>query len=384
MDGNTQSIRSGRVYRNRATIADPPDNETEIGEISMIFNGKKAMFPDMWSLYALMLKSRLFEEAVAMLWHDGSISGEMHLGTGEEAVNAGVVAHLREGDAMALDHRGTSPLVIRGVDPVLILRELLGHPEGLCNGKGGHMHLLSKEYLSASSGIVGAAGPTAAGFALAAEHLRPSSIAIAFFGEGAMNQGMLMESMNLASAWKLPVVFVCKDDSWSITTPSAQMTGGDLNDRARGLGLDVAEADGLDVAAMWSVAGAAIERARSGKGPAFLHARCVHLEGHFLGYPLTRIIRDPLREMPEMSVPLVRSFLKTGGAALWERLAGLKTVIAAVLSTVRDPRRDPAGDPLAGARKSLLSDPVRLQTLEDRLVQETNDMLADALAGTSS
>jgi pyruvate dehydrogenase E1 component alpha subunit len=191
----------------------------------MIFNGQKAMFPDMWSLYALMLKSRLFEEAVAMLWHDGSISGEMHLGTGEEAVSAGVDAHLHEGDAMALDHRGISPLVIRGVDPVFILRELLGHPEGLCNGKGGHLHLLSRQHLSASSGIVGAAGPTAAGFALAAEHLRPGSIAIAFFGEGAMNQGMLMESMNLASALKLPVVFVCKDDSWSITTPSAQMTG---------------------------------------------------------------------------------------------------------------------------------------------------------------
>ena len=131
------------------------------------------MPPELWSLYALMLKSRLFEEAIAGLWHDGLISGEMHLGTGEEAIIAGVVAQLREGDAMALDHRGTAALLMRGVDPVLILRELLGRPDGLCGGMGGHMHLFSKEHLAASSGIVGAAGPTAAGFALAAQYLQP-------------------------------------------------------------------------------------------------------------------------------------------------------------------------------------------------------------------
>ena len=143
------------------------------------------MPPDQWSLYSLMLKSRLLEEAVVKLWHDGLISGEMHLGTGEEAVNAGVVAHLREGDAMALDHRGTAALMMRGVDPVLILREMLGRPDGLCGGKGGHMHLFSKEHLAASSGIVGASGPTASGFALSAQYLRPGAVAVAFFGEGA-------------------------------------------------------------------------------------------------------------------------------------------------------------------------------------------------------
>lgn len=132
---------------------------------------------DLWSLYALMLKSRLFEEAIAKLWHDGLISGEMHLGTGEEAIIAGVVAHLRDGDAMALDHRGTSAWLMRGVDPVLLVREMLGYPDGLCGGMGGHMHLFSKEYLAASSGIVGAEGPAAAGFALAAQYSRPGAVA---------------------------------------------------------------------------------------------------------------------------------------------------------------------------------------------------------------
>ena len=342
------------------------------------------MPPDLWPLYTLMLKSRLFEEAIAKLWHDGLISGEMHLGTGEEAIITGIVAQLREGDAMALDHRGTSPLVIRGVDPVLILRELLGYPEGLCRGMGGHMHLFSKEHLTASSGIVGAAGPTAAGFALAAQHLRPSTVAVAFFGEGAMNQGMLMESMNLASVWNLPVLFVCKDDSWSITTESAKMTAGDLNERAHGLGISVVEADGLDVSAMWEAAHDAIERARSGQGSTFLHAQCVHLEGHFLGFQLMRIVRDPLREMPGISVPLAQSFLKPSGASLRQRMAGLKTVLTAVLSTVRDPRRNPTDDPLTRARALLQSEPARLQELEDKIELEISHVLESTLAEVSS
>ncbi|MDO8943117.1 MAG: thiamine pyrophosphate-dependent enzyme, partial [Desulfobacterales bacterium] len=107
---------------------------------------------DLWSLYALMKKSRLFEERVAKLWQDGLISGEMHLGTGEEAILAGVVSQLLPGDAMAVDHRGSAAFLMRGVDPVLLLREILGRPGGLSGGKGGHMHLFSKDHLAASSG----------------------------------------------------------------------------------------------------------------------------------------------------------------------------------------------------------------------------------------
>ena len=342
------------------------------------------MSPDLWSLYALMLKSRLFEEAVAKLWHDGLISGEMHLGTGEEAIIAGVVAHLREGDAMALDHRGTAALLIRGEDPVLILHELLGHPEGLCGGMGGHMHLFSKQFLTASSGIVGAAGPTAAGFALAAQYLRPNTVAVAFFGEGAMNQGMLMESMNLASVWNLPVLFICKDEGWSITTQSANVTAGNINDRARALGLESIEVDGLDVSLVWQVAHDAIERLRSGKGPIFLRARCIHLEGHFLGFQLLKIVRDPLREMPKMSVPLTKSLLSFSGASLIERLSGVKMVIEAVLSTLRDARRDSANDPLTRVRAILQPEATHLRELEEQIEQEINQMVESALVGTSS
>jgi TPP-dependent pyruvate/acetoin dehydrogenase alpha subunit len=342
------------------------------------------MPPDLWSLYALMLKSRLFEEAIATLWHDGLISGEMHLGTGEEAIIAGVVAHLRDGDAMALDHRGTAALLMRGVDPVLLAREMLGYPDGLCGGMGGHMHLFSKEYLAASSGIVGAAGPTAAGFALAAQYSRPGAVAVAFFGDGAMNQGMLMESMNLSSAWHLPVLFVCKDDNWAITTQSDTLTGGDLNQRARGLGIPAVEVDGRDVGEVWEACRTALERARSAEGPTFLRARCEHLEGHFLGFQLLRIVRDPLTALPEIAVPLTHSFLRPAGATLRERVAGLRAVLAGVLSTLRDPRRDTASDPVRRARNALLSDLTRLQALEEQIGQEISQLLASASAEVPS
>jgi pyruvate dehydrogenase E1 component alpha subunit len=304
----------------------------------------------------------------------------MHLGTGEEAIIAGVVSQLRDGDAMALDHRGTAALLMRGLDPVPIIRELLGRADGLCSGMGGHMHLFSKDHLAASSGIVGASGPAAVGFGLAANHLRPGAISVAFFGDGAMNQGMLMESLNLAAAWKLPVLFVCKDDGWAITTRSGEMTGGNLDERARGLGVPPVEADGLDVAAVWQAAEGAIQRARAGQGPTFLHLRCVHFEGHFLGFQLIRAVRDPLKEMPEVAVPLTKSFLHPGGAGLGERLAGLKAVMATILATLRDARRDPANDPVKRARAMLQSDAARLQQLEDRIEKDVGMALEAALA----
>jgi TPP-dependent pyruvate/acetoin dehydrogenase alpha subunit len=340
--------------------------------------------PDLWNLYALMLKSRLFEEAVSQLWKDGLISGEMHLGTGEEAIIAGIVSQLREGDAMALDHRGTSAMLMRGVDPASILLELLGHPSGLCGGMGGHMHLFSRQHLAASSGIVGAEGPAAAGFALAAKYLRPGAISVAFFGDGAMNQGMLLESMNLASAWKLPALFVCKDDRWAITTQSSQVTGGSLVGRARGLGLTALETDGLEILQVWETIRPAIEQVRSGQGPAFLHAKCVHLEGHFLGYQLLRAMRDPLNEIPGITGPLIRSSLRSGGAGLRGRLEGLVVVISAIMATLRDPRQYYSNDPVVRARVQLQSDSVRLHQFEDAIQKEINEILSKVAQESAS
>ncbi len=338
------------------------------------------MSPDLWSLFESMLRCRLFEEVVAQLWRDGLISGEMHLGTGEEAIITGIIPQLRAGDALALDHRGTAALLLRGVDPVLILCELLGRPDGLCGGMGGHMHLFSRECLATSSGIVGAAGPAAVGFALAARYLRPGTLAVAFFGEGAMNQGMLLEALNLAAVWTMPVLFVCKDDGWSITTVSDHVTGGDLGVRARGLGVQAVEVDGRDVLQVWHAAEQAIARARAGQGPTFLRCRCVHLEGHFLGYPLLRATSDPLRELPPILGPLMRASVRPGGVGRQQRLKGLRQVMAPTTATLRDPRRQRGNDPVARTHDDLARiDPARLRELEAAVTRQVGEIVASAM-----
>ncbi len=334
--------------------------------------------PDVWRLYWLMLKSRLFEEAVARLWREGRISGEMHLSVGEEAIAAGVVQQLQDGDALALDHRGTAPLLMRGVDPVLLLREFLGCSDGLCAGMGGHMHLFSPEHLAASSGIVGAAGPAAAGFALAAQTLRPGTAAVGFFGEGALNEGMLMEALNLAVAWNLPALFVCKDNQWAITTESAAVSGGNPIARAQAFGMRAVAVDGRDVMAVWDAAHEALGHARAGNGPTFLLAHCAHLEGHFLGDQLLDMVRHPARAMAKRVWPLMRSALARKGAAMRERAEALRTMSAASAAAQQQTLR--RNDPVARARRQLIrEDRARLEKLEVEVTQEIQQVVESAL-----
>ncbi|NIS81873.1 MAG: thiamine pyrophosphate-dependent dehydrogenase E1 component subunit alpha [Anaerolineales bacterium] len=329
--------------------------------------------PDLWLLYEHMFRSRRFEEIVSDLWKQGKISGEMHLGVGEEAIVAGVVPQLQEGDAMAVDHRGTPPLLMRGVDPILLLKEFLGRPDGLCSGMGGHMHLYSREHLAASSGIVGASGPAAVGFALAAQVLRPGNLAVAFFGEGAANQGTLMEAFNLAVAWQLPVLFVCKDNAWSITTPSASVTGGKLVDRVRGLGLPIIEVDGREVERVWQSARIAMEHVRRGDGPYYLHATCGHLEGHFLGDPFLRVLRNPFQQLRIFIWPLFRSVFRRKGADVRARLGGLALFFKTVFQGIRQFSK--ADDPLLRTRRRLYQDRHRLKALEDSIVREMRQIV---------
>jgi pyruvate dehydrogenase E1 component alpha subunit len=331
------------------------------------------------SLYRQMLRSRRFEEAVKALWEEGLISGEMHLGIGEEAVVAGIVAQLRDEDALALDHRGTPALVMRGVDLTLLLKEFLGCPDGLCSGRGGHMHLFSRAHLAASSGIVGSAGPLGAGFALSAQMLRPESAAVAFFGDGAMNQGMLLESFNLAAAWKLPLVFVCKDNGWAVSTRSESVTGGNLADRAKGFGLPVLEAEGTDVEAVRDTALEAFTRARQGGGPSFLLARCPRMEGHFLGDPLLKAAREPARQIRGMAIPLVRSVLAGEGASRLKRLSGLGSILASMGKTAKERWDQKGDDPVEKAEKKLEKDHVLSVQIKKDVDEEIRKALEAAL-----
>jgi TPP-dependent pyruvate/acetoin dehydrogenase alpha subunit len=334
---------------------------------------------DHWYCYEKMLFSRRFEESVSQLWKSGRISGEMHLSTGEEAITAGTVLQLQEGDAMALDHRGTSAMLMRGVDPFRLMREFMGCSDGLCGGQGGHMHLFSKPHLAASSGIVGASGPAAVGFALANRHLRPGRIALAFFGDGAINQGMLMESMNLAVAWKLPVIFICKDSQWAITTVSATLTGGSIAGRAAAFSMPSISVDGNDVEAIWNAAEKKINRARKGKGPAFIHATCTHPDGHFLGDPLLRLTRHPVREVKKVAGPMIKSATRVHGASVFKRSGSFASLTALIGKTARQ-QHFPSRDPLKILRKRLRKNHERLEGLEAQIGGAIDDVCSRASA----
>jgi pyruvate dehydrogenase E1 component alpha subunit len=310
---------------------------------SIVEEDDVAAQPDLERLYLQMCRIRFLEESVAGLWRDGLVSGEMHLGAGEEGAVVGVLDHLEPGDALSVDYRSTPPFLAAGVPIEPIVRELLGDPKGLDGGRAGHMHLLSREHLAATSGIVGGPVPVACGFGLAAQHTRLHRVAFAFLGDGAVNEGMVMESLNLAAVWRLPVVFVCKDNRWAVTTRSRDVMGGGLVRRARGLGLRVEKVDGRDTAAVWKAARTAVRRARRGHGPTFLVTRVERLEGHFLGDPLKTVAEDRHELRAEVG-PLVAAVVGGDGAGLTTRIRSLlgltRTIATARLETLR-PRRDP-------------------------------------------
>jgi TPP-dependent pyruvate/acetoin dehydrogenase alpha subunit len=320
--------------------------------------------------YEAMVRIRLFEEAQIEMWERGLISGELHTSIGEEAIVAGVVASLIDGDAMAVDHRSTGPFVARGVEMRSLFLEVLGSEDGLCRGRGGHMHLFAPDVLAASDGIVGAGGPLACGFALAARHLRPGRVAVAFFGEGAANQGAMMEAFNLAVTWKLPVVFVCKDNRWSITTRSADVTGGSLIRRARAFGLAAVPVDGTRVDRTARVAARLIARTRRGGGPGFILARCHRPQGHFMGDPMLRMLEDPVHQGREMGPPLLRSAVGSRDSRPRDRLAAsLHLALRLAAFTRQFGARRP--DPVARARRLLDTDVAdRIEERARRAVEE--------------
>jgi pyruvate dehydrogenase E1 component alpha subunit len=333
---------------------------------------------DLIQIYRQMYRSRIFEEHVVSIWNEGLITGEMHTGIGEEAINAGIVTQLLKGDALALDHRGTAPAIIRGVDPKILLLEFMGQKQGLCMGRGGHMHIFSKPHLLASSGIVGSSGPAAAGFALAAQHLRPGKIAVAFFGEGAVNEGMLMESFNLTSILKLPVLFICKDNGMAITTVSHEVTAGRITDRAIAFDMPAIEIDGANVERVFEAAYEAIEKARSGGGPSFILAKCKRLHGHFLGDPLLRIVTKPVKELGKIAPGLIKSTTRTKGGPLKDRIESLKDVLSLLGRTAND-RFSEVSDPLMLLRKKLKNEIKEIETVEADVSREMDLVVEEVL-----
>jgi 2-oxoisovalerate dehydrogenase E1 component len=240
-------------------------------------------------LYRMMTRIRLFEESIGAAYIDEmaegrSLLGELHLSTGQEAVAAGVSAHLRREDSVTSYYRGHGHAIAKGVDIGKIAAEILGRETGLCRGKGGHMHLFDSSNNFSTTGIVGAQLPLGLGPALAFRTLGKELVSTIFFGDGAANQGTFHESMNLASVWKLPVIFVCEDNAWAMSVPkSASTSVQDNAQRAASYNMPGVIVDGNDVLEVWNVAREAAARARSGKGPTLLDCKTYRFRGHIEG-----------------------------------------------------------------------------------------------------
>jgi TPP-dependent pyruvate/acetoin dehydrogenase alpha subunit len=235
--------------------------------------------------YRVMRTIRDFEERLHTEFATGEIPGFVHLYAGEEAIAAGVMAHLRPDDFVASTHRGHGHAIAKGCDVKAMMAEIYGKQTGICHGKGGSMHIadVSKGMLGAN-GIVGGGPPLVCGVGLKAKVTKTDQVGVSFTGDGGSNQGTFLESLNLAAAWHLPVVFVVENNGYAESTSSNyHQSGIDVAKRADGFGLPGVTVDGFDFFAVHEAAAEAIARARSGGGPTLLECKVMRYFGHFEG-----------------------------------------------------------------------------------------------------
>ncbi|MDP1912263.1 thiamine pyrophosphate-dependent dehydrogenase E1 component subunit alpha [Brevundimonas sp.] len=256
-------------------------------------------------LYRTMLRIRAFENAAETASQGGvsafgkaadgraRVRGPLHLSTGQEAVPAGVCAHLRREDYLTSTHRGHGHTLAKGADLQRMMAELFGKASGFNGGKGGSMHIADFSVgMLGANGVVAAGMPIAVGAAHAQKLQRRDAITACFFGDGAINRGPFLEALNWARVFELPLLFVCEDNRWSATTASGSMTGGEgAAARALSLGIPAVQVDGNDVLAVHEAAGALVQAVRSGRGPRFLQAVTYRVKGHVSVDPAA--YRDP-------------------------------------------------------------------------------------------
>jgi pyruvate dehydrogenase E1 component alpha subunit len=210
--------------------------------------------------------------------------GLAHLSIGQEATEVGVCAALRSDDYITSTHRGHGHCLAKGADPKLMFAELLGKEAGYCKGKGGSMHIADPATGNlGANAIVGGSAGIATGAAFSAKRLGTGQVAVCFFGDGAMGQGLLYEVMNMAALWKLPVIYVCENNLYNEYTHNSETLAGDMVTRAAGFGVEGRTVDGQDVRAVYAVAKELVDRVRSGAGPAFLLCETYRFHGHHVG-----------------------------------------------------------------------------------------------------
>ena len=292
------------------------------------------------NMYRQMMAIRLFEEQVNDIYTRALMPGLAHLYIGEEAVAVGVCSALHADDYVTSTHRGHGHCLAKGASPDRMFAELLGKEAGYCKGKGGSMHIADPATgnLGANAIVAGSVG-IATGAAFASSRLGNGRVAVCFFGEGALGQGVLYECMNLAKLFKLPVIYVCENNLYTEYTHFSETTAGDIVTRATAFGLDGAAVDGQDVRAVYATAQRLIDKARKGEGPGFLLCNTYRYHGHHVGdinreyyrskqeEQTWKTERDPVRNFSEWLLREGHSDAQALAAIDAELKAGMKKAV---------------------------------------------------------
>ena len=261
----------------------------------------------MKSIYLYMRRIRMFETAAKRLYTENRMAGFGHLYAGEEAVAVGVCATLRTDDYISSTHRGHGHLIAKGGDIKLMMAELFARQTGYCKGKGGSLHIADFDVgILGANGIVGGGIPISVGAGLSIQMHGTNQVSVCFFGDGASDQGTFHESLNLASTWKLPVVFICENNLYAISISQKRHQAiSDISVRAQGYNMPGISVDGNDVMAVYKVAQTAVERARSGSGPTLIECKTYRHGGHFAGDPANYRPQEEVEEWLKKD-PLLR------------------------------------------------------------------------------
>ncbi len=254
---------------------------------------------DLVEMYRMMRLIRVFEENAVAYFKQGIVIGNMHMYVGEEAVATGFCKLLHKEDYIASTHRCDGHLIAKGADINAMMAELMGKQNGNCGGRAGKMHQTAPEVgLLSANGIVGASETLGTGHALYCSMFAPERVSVAFFGDGGGNQGAFHESMNVAALWKLPVIFVCENNHYAISTSVETSTAmGTFYQRAAGYGIPGVRVNGNDVLEVYAAAKEAIDRARRGEGPTFIECDTYRLRGHHEGDEQTYRTKEEVAEV---------------------------------------------------------------------------------------
>ncbi|MEA3284174.1 MULTISPECIES: thiamine pyrophosphate-dependent dehydrogenase E1 component subunit alpha [Dethiosulfovibrio] len=301
-------------------------------------------------LYRKMVSIRLFEQKVEHHFLAGDIPGFVHLYIGEEGIGTGVMANLTKEDYIESTHRGHGHTIAKGADLNRMMAEIFGKKTGYCKGKGGSMHIADFSVgMLGANGIVGGGYTLAVGAALASKLREDGRISVVFFGDGASNRGTFHEALNMAAAWKLPVLFVCENNEWASTTPYLTTTSvADIADRAQGYGIPGYMVDGNDVLSVYETSKEVVDYIRSGNGPVLLECKTYRIKGHFVGDPEKYRTKEEVQEVFDNNNPINRfeeKVLEAGVLSREDLDAVYGEVEAAIEEAVRYALESPEPDP---------------------------------------